>query len=54
MIDDDELKARVDGLIDDLNYYLRNYRHLIGHGYSKSALDGNIQLLINEIRWLQD
>jgi hypothetical protein len=52
MIDDNELKARVDSLIDDLNYYLRNYHRLIKMGFNKSALDNEIQLLINEIKWL--
>ncbi|MDR0799223.1 MAG: hypothetical protein LBN18_05650 [Dysgonamonadaceae bacterium] len=53
MIDDkDELKARVENLIDDVDYYLRNYKRLIQIGYSKSVLDGEIQLLINEIKWL--
>jgi hypothetical protein len=53
MIDDkDELKARVESLIDDVNYYLRNYKRLIQIGYRKSVLDDEIQLLINEIKWL--
>ena len=52
MIDDNELKARVDNLIENLNYYLRNYSLLIKRGYRKSVLDNEIQLLINEIKWL--
>jgi len=54
MIDEDELKARVESLIDDLNYYLRNYSRLIKHGYRKSVLDNEIQLLTNELKWLSD
>ena len=54
MIDDKELKARVESLIDDLNYYLRNYSLLVKIGYKKSVLDNEIQLLINEIKWLSE
>jgi hypothetical protein len=54
MIDDNELKARVEILIDDLNYYLRNYNMLIKQGYRKSVLDSEIQLLVNEIKWLSE
>jgi len=58
MNDDNELKARVESLIDDINYYLRNYSRLIKIGYRKSVLDDEIQLLINELnnhlqrRWI--
>lgn len=52
MIDDKELKARVESLIEDLNYYLRNYNRLIQTGFRKSVLDGEIQLLIKELKWL--
>ena len=54
MIDDNELKARVESLIDDLNYYLRNYSRLIKIGYRKSVLNSEIQLLVNEIKWLSE
>jgi hypothetical protein len=54
MIDDKELKARVENLIDDLNYYLRNYSLLIKRGYRKSVLDSEIQLLVNEIKRLSE
>jgi hypothetical protein len=55
MIDDkDELKARVESLIDDLDYYLRNYSRLIKIGYGKTVLDNEIKLLINEIKWLNE
>ena len=55
MIDDrDELKARVESLIDDVSYYLRHYSRLIKNGYRKSVLDSEIQLLINEIKWLSE
>ena len=52
MNDKDELKARVESLIDDVDYYLRNYKRLIQIGYGKSVLDAEIQLLIKEIKWL--
>ena len=52
MNDDKELKVRVESLIDDLNYYLKNYSRLIKIGCKKSVLDYEIQLLINEIKWL--
>jgi hypothetical protein len=52
MIDDDELKARVNELIEQLNYYLRNYNRLIAIGYRKSVLDGEIQLLVKELKQL--
>jgi hypothetical protein len=50
MIDDDELKARVDKLIEQLNYYLRNYNRLIAHGFRKPVLDSEIKLLTKEIK----
>jgi hypothetical protein len=50
MIDDEVLKARVDDLIEQLNYYLRNYHRLIGIGYVKSVLDDEIKLLVKEIK----
>ncbi len=52
MNDDDELKARVEELIEDLNYYLRNYNRLIAIGYRKSVLDMEIQFLEKEIKLL--
>ena len=54
MNDDNELKARVENLIENLNYYLRNYSLLIKRGYRKSVLDNEIQLLVNEIKWLSE
>jgi hypothetical protein len=52
MIDDDELNARVDKLIEQLNYYLRNYNKLIVHGYRKPVLDSEIKSLTKEIKYL--
>jgi hypothetical protein len=52
--DDREPKVRVESLINDLNYYLRNYSLLIKRGYRKSVLDYEIHLLLNEIRWLSE
>ena len=45
MTDEEALKARVDELIENLNYYLRNYNRLIGIGYRKSVLDAEIENL---------
>jgi hypothetical protein len=50
MIDDNELKARVDELMENLNYYLRNYNRLIAIGFRKSVLDLEIQSLEKEIK----
>jgi hypothetical protein len=52
MIDDDELKARVDELMENLNFYLRNYNRLIAVGYRKSVLDTEIQSLEKELKEL--
>lgn len=52
MTDEEALKARVDELIENLNYYLRNYRRLIGLGFRKSVLDAEIELLKLEIQRL--
>ena len=54
MNNDGVLKARVESLIDDLNYYLRNYSRLIKIGYRKSVLDNEIQLITNELKWLSE
>jgi hypothetical protein len=52
MIDDNELKARVNELMKNLNYYLRNYNRLIAIGFRKSVLDREIQMLETEIKQL--
>jgi hypothetical protein len=52
MVDDDELKARVDELMENLNFYLRNYNRLIAVGYRKSVLDAEIQSLERELKEL--
>lgn len=52
MIDDKELKARVDELIENLNFYLRTYNRLIANGYSKSVLDAEISYLVRELKKL--
>ena len=52
MTDEESLKAQVDELIENLNYYLRNYNRLIGHGYRKSVLDAEIEYLKLEIQRL--
>ena len=50
MTDDEGLNARVEELIENLNYYLRSYNRLIAIGFRKSVLDTEIRLLINEIK----
>ena len=52
MTDEEALKARVAELIENLNYYLRNYNRLIGIGYRKSVLDAEIENLKLEIQRL--
>lgn len=52
MTDEEALKARVDELIENLNYYLRNYNRLIGIGYRKAVLDAEIEYLKLEIQRL--
>lgn len=52
MTDEEALKVQVDELIENLNYYLRNYNRLIGHGYRKSVLDAEIEYLKLEIQRL--
>ncbi len=47
MNDDEALKAREDELIENLNFFLRNYNRLIAIGYRKTVLD-------DEIRWLEE
>jgi hypothetical protein len=54
MIDDDGLKARVDELIENLDFYLRNYDRLISSGYRKSVLDREINSLEDEIKELSE
>lgn len=52
MTDEERLKAWVEELIENLNYYLRNYERLIGQGYRKSVLDAEIEYLQLEIKRL--
>ncbi len=47
MTDEEALKAQVEELIENFNYYLRNYNRLIQIGFRKSVLDAEIELL----RW---
>ncbi|MDR0939926.1 MAG: hypothetical protein LBN29_11375 [Mediterranea sp.] len=50
MTDDEEaLKARVEELMADLNYYLLNYRRLIANGFRKKVLDAEIEFLRREL-----
>ena len=52
MTDEEALKARVEELIENFNYYLRNYNRLIQIGFRKSVLDAEIELLRLEIQRL--
>jgi hypothetical protein len=50
MTDNEEvLKARVEELMSDLNYYLLHYRHLIANGYRKKVLDAEIESIRREL-----
>ena len=52
MTDEEVLKARIDELMENLDYYLRNYNRLIGLGYRKSVLDAEIELIKLELKRL--
>ena len=52
MTDEGVLKARIEELMENLNYYLRNYDRLIGIGYRRSVLDAEIELLKEELKQL--
>lgn len=52
MTDEEVLKARIDELMENLDYYLRNYNRLIGLGYRKSVLDAEIELIQLELKRL--
>lgn len=52
MTDEEALKARVEELVENLNYYLRNYNRLIAIGYRKAVLDAEIKWLETEIKRL--
>jgi hypothetical protein len=50
MNDDKALKAREDELIENLNFFLRNYNRLIAIGYRKAVLDAEISWLEGELK----
>lgn len=52
MTDEEVLKARIEELMENLNFYLRNYNQLIAHGYRRSVLDKEIEFLEEEIKRL--
>lgn len=52
MTNDEGLKARVDSLMEDLNYYLRFYNHLIAIGMRKKVLDQVIRDTVRELKRL--
>lgn len=53
MTDEEALKVRVDELMENLDYYLRNYGRLIAIGYRKAVLDAEIEWLKEEIKRLK-
>lgn len=52
MTDEEVLKARIEELLENLNYYLRNYNRLIGIGFRQSVLDAEIELIKEELKKL--
>lgn len=54
MTDEEALKARVDELIENLNYYLRHYDRLISIGYRKAILDDEIEALKEDLKHLSE
>ena len=54
MTDEEVLKARIEELIENLNFYLRNYNRLIAIGYRKAVLDAEIEWLKEQIKLLSN
>lgn len=54
MTDEEALKAQVEEYVENLDYYLRNYRRLIAIGFSKAVLDAEIEWLENKIKQLSN
>lgn len=54
MTDEEVLKARVNELMENLNFYLRNYDRLIRIGYRKAVLDAEIDWLTKELERLSE
>jgi hypothetical protein len=52
MTEEEVLKARVEELEENINFYLRNYNRLIAIGYRKSVLDLEISGVMDEIKSL--
>ncbi|MFA5650235.1 MAG: hypothetical protein WC914_03745 [Proteiniphilum sp.] len=50
MSDDKALKAREEELIENLNFFLRNYNRLIAIGYRQTVLDAEIRSLEDELK----
>ncbi len=50
MTDEEALKAQVEELMENLNYYLRFYHQLLASGYRKAILDAEIDFLKEEIK----
>ena len=49
MADEEALKAREIELLENLNFFLMNYHHLIANGYRKKVLDDEIKLIQLEL-----
>lgn len=52
MTDEEVLKARVEELMENLDYYLRNYHRLIGIGYRKASL--LVELIKTGMTWMRE
>lgn len=52
MTDEEALKARVEELMENLDYYLRNYHRLIGIGYRKASL--LVELIKTGMTWMRE
>ncbi|WP_178300960.1 MULTISPECIES: hypothetical protein [unclassified Bacteroides] len=53
MNDEEALKAREAELLENLNFFLMNYRRLIANGYRKQVLDDEIKLIQLELERLK-
>jgi hypothetical protein len=49
MMDGEGLKAREAELLENLNYFLLRYDHLVKHGYRKQVLNGDIEQTLTDL-----
>ncbi len=54
MTDEEALKAREKELLENLSYFLLNYRQLIANGFRKKVLDDEIKLIQLELDKLKE